>query len=358
MRCWGFWVCVSLVLAGSVQGFAQQPAGPRTLEGLLNSDDAQKPAAAVAEAAETGSTDAGPKRLAGTVARPIDGVKHPDLDKAWADYKAAVGKVTESIKAAINKQFDAATAKGDLDAAEKWQAAMEKFEKVGEVPTDKEVKTAMSAAISDLTKAREELSAAYEAVVKTLTMDKKIAEAKAVRGELTEIRLVLTKEKPEGQTTQQPFVQGTGLMAEYFANQKCEPESRVCARIESAVDRDFLRDPVGNGAPQVNFSARWSGSIVPERTDAYIFTGISDDGIRLTVDGQCIVDEWRGREGQFSSKPIRLQAKKRYPLVVEYYQGGGAAVIRVGWQSTRAAWEVLPTRCLFPSENPVHEGKP
>ena len=163
---------------------AQQP-GPATLEGLLNSDEAQKPAAA-AEA------DAAPNRPAGTVARPKDGVKHPDLEKAWADYDAAVTKAAEGIQASINKQFDAATAKGDLDEAEKWQIALEKFEKAGEVPTEKEAKMAVSAAVADYKKAREELSKAYETVVKSLTIDKKIAEAKAVRGEL----VGFTSQKP------------------------------------------------------------------------------------------------------------------------------------------------------------------
>lgn len=123
-----------------------------------------------------------------------DGVKHPDLDKAWTDYDAAVAKVTESIKAAIAKQFDAATAKGDLDAAEKWQVIGEKFEKAGELPTDKEAKTAVSAAVADYKKAREELTKVYEAVVKNLTMEKKIAEAKAVRNEML---VVSTAKKDE-----------------------------------------------------------------------------------------------------------------------------------------------------------------
>lgn len=173
-----------VILGGPLPGLAQQPSGPRTLENLLESEDAEKLAAAAAEA---GSTDAGPKRPAGTMARPKNGVAHPDLDKAWAQYEAAVAKASESLKAAISRQFDAATAKGDLDSAEKWQIALEKFEKTGEVPTEKEAKTALSAAVSDYKTASEELTKAYEAVVKSLTMEKKIEEAKAVRAEWLDV---------------------------------------------------------------------------------------------------------------------------------------------------------------------------
>ena len=155
---------------------AQQPTGLGTLENLFNSNEAPK----------TVEADASPKQPAGTVARPEGGVQHPDLDKAWAGYDVVVSKVAESVKTAIANQFDAATAKGDLDAAEKWQKAQEKFEKAGELPTEKETKTktAVNAAVADYKKAKDELKKAYEAVVAALTMDKKIAEARAGKEEL------------------------------------------------------------------------------------------------------------------------------------------------------------------------------
>lgn len=177
MRLWAVVISCVLVLGGSLRGLAQQSTGPATLEGRLNSGETQ-------EAATPAEQETGPKRPAGMHARPKEGVRHPDLDKAWADYDSAVAKVTESIRAAIGKQFDAATDKGDLAAAEKWQVALEKFEKADELPTEKETKAAASAAATDAKQAREELTKAYEAVVKSLTTEKKIAEAKRVRDEL------------------------------------------------------------------------------------------------------------------------------------------------------------------------------
>ena len=169
----------ALLLLGFTACLAQQPTGPATLENLLLPDKAQKPAATL----KGDAADVGTKRFVGSVVRPQDGVKHPDLDKGWAVYDAAAAKAAESIKAAISKQFEAATAKGDLDAAEKWQATLEKFEKTGELPTEKEAKTAVSAAVADYKKAKDELSKAYEAVVTALTMEKKITEARAARTE-------------------------------------------------------------------------------------------------------------------------------------------------------------------------------
>ena len=132
---------------------------------------------------QTGDAKAAAIRPAGTLTRPKDGVQHPDLDRAWVENDASVSKVTASIKAATTKQFDAAAAKGDFDTAEKWQATLEKFEKTGELPTEKEAKTAVSAATTVFNKAGEELTKAYETVVSSLTMEQKIAEARAVRAE-------------------------------------------------------------------------------------------------------------------------------------------------------------------------------
>jgi hypothetical protein len=187
MRRWVFCFACVLVLGSPSAFFGQEPSGPRTLENLLKSDDAEQSAAP----AEANGIDAGPKRPEGTVSRPKDGVQHPDLDKAWADYDAAVAKAAERIKAAISKQFDAATAKGDLDPAEKWQLALEKFEKAGEVPADTEARAAVNAAVADYNKAKDKLFEAYEDVVKSLTMEKKIAEAKAARNEKATLGKVL-----------------------------------------------------------------------------------------------------------------------------------------------------------------------
>lgn len=167
----------SLAYLSATICLAQPQHGPATLEGLLNSEEARKPGTSI-------EADAGPKRPAGTAARPKDGVQYPDLDKAWGKYDGVVSEVAGEISTAINKQFDAATAKGDLDAAEKWQAALEKFEKAGELPADSETKAVVIAAVADYKKAREELTKTYEAVVKSLTMERKIAQAKAVRDEL------------------------------------------------------------------------------------------------------------------------------------------------------------------------------
>jgi tetratricopeptide (TPR) repeat protein len=184
MRLWVVRFACVLVLGSSSASFGQEPSGPRTLENLLKSDDAEQSAAP----AKADVADAVPKRPSGTVIRAKDGVQHPDLDKAWADYDAAVAKASKGIQAAIAKQFDAATSKGNLDAAVTWQEIGEKFEKAGEIPTANEINGVVSAAVNDYEKALEQLSKAYESTMKVLTKEKRITEAKAVRAESLSIQ--------------------------------------------------------------------------------------------------------------------------------------------------------------------------
>lgn len=175
----------ALVFCGFIPCLAQQPTGPATLENLLK-QTGTAPAEQSAPA-EADKPAVQPARLAGrsqvTLVRPKDGVRHPDLDKAWAAYDAAVGTVAESVKAAIAKQLNAATAKGDLDSVERWQAISQKFEKAGELPEEIATKAAVGAAGTRYKKAKDELMTAYGAIVKALTVEKKLKEARAVRNE-------------------------------------------------------------------------------------------------------------------------------------------------------------------------------
>lgn len=191
---------VVAVILGAVcvpSTLAQQPTGPATLENLITPDELEKPAAGP----EVKTPEAGPNRPSGVVVRPKDGVQHPDLDKAWAEYDAAVAKAAESIKAAITKQFDVAAAKGDLDAAEKWQAIGESFIEDGKVPSEEGTKAVVSGAMTNFKRAEDDLLEAYESVVKTLTMEKKIADARAVR---SEARAIVAADKSDLQSSVLP----------------------------------------------------------------------------------------------------------------------------------------------------------
>lgn len=100
----------------------------------------------------------------------------------------------------------------------------------------------------------------------------------------------------------------------------------------------YVRAPVGGE----NFSARWSGLVEPLHSETYTFTTTSDDGVRLWVDGQKVVDNWTAHGAKDDSGTIALEKGKKVPVVLEYYQGTGAGVIKLSWSSPSQKKEIVP----------------
>lgn len=103
-----------------------------------------------------------------------------------------------------------------------------------------------------------------------------------------------------------------------------------------AVTRDdaTLNFNWGNGAPvnginSNDFSARWTRnlSFVAGR---YRFTATSDDGVRVWVNGQQVINNWTDHPPQTVTGEITLAAGT-YPVQVEYYERVGGAQIQVSW---------------------------
>jgi len=173
---------VYLLVTGGVCP-AQQPTGPRTLESLLTEPEPDVGSDASQAKPEEAAPTPAPRRLQGTLLRPTAGHQHPDLNKTWADYEATIKDAEGPVRDALAKLFDAAADKGDLDTAEKWQQALDAFDKSGELPTDKDAKAAVTNFQREMKTARDNLGKSYQALVKTLTSEKAIKDAKAVRDE-------------------------------------------------------------------------------------------------------------------------------------------------------------------------------
>lgn len=121
-----------------------------------------------------------------------------------------------------------------------------------------------------------------------------------------------------------------GLLGEYYDNIGLEG-TPVLVRVDPVVDFDW-----GNGAPAPElpsdrFSVRWTGKLVsPVTVDGWVGAA-SDDGVRLWIDGELIVDDWFDRAVATSSKPFHFEAGRAYDVRLEYYENGGGAAVSLGW---------------------------
>lgn len=88
--------------------------------------------------------------------------------------------------------------------------------------------------------------------------------------------------------------------------------------------------PVGKLPSSNNFSVRWTGQRY-FHAGCYRFGIFADDGARLTVDGQLLIDEWHDGWGTHHS-PLVYLTTGYHPVTVEYYESSGDAEMRLWWE--------------------------
>jgi hypothetical protein len=117
-------------------------------------------------------------------------------------------------------------------------------------------------------------------------------------------------------------------LAEYYNNIGLSGSSTF-TRCEPSIYYSWGSTGPGNGLPDDNFSARWTGNF-NFNAGTYTFTATADDGIRVWLDGNLIIDAW------IDQPPTTYQATRtlssgEHSIKVEYYEKGGGAVAQVSW---------------------------
>jgi hypothetical protein len=107
--------------------------------------------------------------------------------------------------------------------------------------------------------------------------------------------------------------------------------------------QQFFRDDAtinfdwGTGTPVTfadQFSVRWTGRVVPRYSQPHTFYARSDDGCRVWLNNQLIIDAWFDQlPTEHASAPILLAAGSVYSIRVDYYEKTGGATIRLSWAS-------------------------
>ncbi len=145
---------------------------------------------------------------------------------------------------------------------------------------------------------------------------------------------------------------GTGLFGRYYDSQNLLLVSR--AVVSAKVDFDWGADGPGLSSND-HFSARWTGKVQPQFTGDYTFYTYTDDGVRLWVNGEQIVDDWTSRPAaeKKATKTLSLEAGKLYDITMEYYEDTGDAVAKLLWSSDKQDKVVIPTTQLYPNTSTV-----
>jgi PA14 domain/Family of unknown function (DUF6298)/Cellulase (glycosyl hydrolase family 5) len=90
------------------------------------------------------------------------------------------------------------------------------------------------------------------------------------------------------------------------------------------------------------FSARWTGFIEPEFSEEYTFYTRSNDGVRLWIDDNPVIDNWTDHAETEDKGVIKLEAGRKHRIKLEYFYAGGSGVIRLFWSSVSRKREIAP----------------
>jgi beta-glucosidase len=137
-------------------------------------------------------------------------------------------------------------------------------------------------------------------------------------------------------------VNGTepGLKAEYFNNPELSgPAATV--RTDARIDFNWGRYQPTPQLSENNFSVRWTGKLTPPESGNYTLGFTADDGARLYLDGQLLVDAWAKNPTRTVTKEVTLQAGRGYDLRMEYFQNNREAVAKLVWSYPRLAERMI-----------------
>ncbi len=120
---------------------------------------------------------------------------------------------------------------------------------------------------------------------------------------------------------------GSGLTGQYFTNTSLSG-TPVRTRTDPNVNFLFGGQSPASGVPGTGWSAKWTGTLTPPTTG----TLTSDDGSRLFVNGQQVINNWADQPPTTKTGTVNLTAGQPVSIEVDYFQDGGGSQVNLAWQ--------------------------
>ncbi|QWF81914.1 alpha-L-fucosidase [Amycolatopsis sp. CA-230715] len=140
---------------------------------------------------------------------------------------------------------------------------------------------------------------------------------------------------------------GDGLTARFWPNSTFTGEPTV-TRVDRGVNYNWKFD--GSPAasiPAENFSSRWTGAVVPRESGPITFTTVSDDTVRLWIDGKLVIDNSTPHGPAVDTGTVPLVAGKKYAITLEQKENGGEASMKLLWSGPNTPQQIVPASQLY-----------
>jgi hypothetical protein len=135
----------------------------------------------------------------------------------------------------------------------------------------------------------------------------------------------------------------------YFSDQVLG--NSAMTRTDQNINFDWGNGSFAPNMPTDHFSARWTGNF-SFNAGGYTFSMTSDDGSRLYIDNQLVLDKWIDQPATTYTAAKTLTAGS-HEIKMEYYENGGGAVAKLSWTQGSGTSTNPPagTACPKPSLN-------
>lgn len=121
-----------------------------------------------------------------------------------------------------------------------------------------------------------------------------------------------------------------GWTGQYFANQTLSGTPVFTRNDGDAINFNWQTGSPDPSIPVDHFSARWTRTITFNE-GVYQFSTTSDDGSRVFVDGQLVVNAWQDQNIVTTTANKQMTAGA-HQVVVEYYENAGGAMMQFTYQ--------------------------
>ncbi len=142
-----------------------------------------------------------------------------------------------------------------------------------------------------------------------------------------------------------PNTAASGLTGKYYDTATFT--TLKATRVDATVDFAWGAAAPVLGMGVNTFSVRWTGKIIPRANEVYTFYTQSDDGVRLWVNGQLLINGWTAHASREDKATITLKSTQAYTVKLEVRDDSGSSAVRLSWSSPTVAKAVVPAGQLL-----------
>lgn len=145
-----------------------------------------------------------------------------------------------------------------------------------------------------------------------------------------------------------------GVTGTYFNGPNFD--SQVVQRIDQAINFNWGTGSPAQGVTADNFSVRWTGCLVPQFTQTYTFHVLADQGCRLWIGNQQIINAWQGSGTGEVTGTANLTAGTPAPFRLEFFDLTSTARCELYWSGPSLAKQIIPQSRLLINETSMPPG--